>query len=81
MASESEIISEIEMIVGTYSSWTIGITDDPKRKKQELGNPILWHDWDADSESSAKNIEEHFIEKGMKGSTGDGTSPHYVYVF
>ena len=40
MPSESQIISEIESIVVHYPSWTIGISDDPDRRKREHGNPV-----------------------------------------
>lgn len=82
MPSEAQIISEIEKIAGwAYSSWTIGITEDPERRKQEHNNPVRWHHWDAVLESSARNIEKYFLAKGMKGDTGGGTYPHYVYIF
>jgi len=81
MPSEKEIISEIEKIVGTYSYWTIGVTEDPERRKQEHGNPTPWHHWDAVLESSARNIEKYFLAKGMKGDVGGGNRPHYVYIF
>jgi hypothetical protein len=82
MPSETEIIAEIEKIVGTYTSyWTIGITEDPDRRKQEHGNPVLWHHWDAVLELTARNIEKYFLAKGMKGDVGGGIYPHYVYIF
>ncbi len=39
MASESAIKAAIEQIVSSYSNWTIGVTDDPNRRKGEHGNP------------------------------------------
>jgi hypothetical protein len=81
MPSETQIISEIERAVVTYSYWTIGITADPERRKQEHNNPSFWRHWDAESESSARSIEKYFLDKGMKGDTGGGTYPHYVYIF
>lgn len=81
MPSESQIISEIERIVLHYPSWTIGITDDPDRRKQEHGNPVSWHQWDAVTESSARRVESYFLDKDMKGAPGGGISPNYVYIF
>jgi len=81
MPSESQIISKIEEIVVSCSNWTIGITDDPERRKKEHGNPSHWRNWDAVLETSARNIEKYFLDKGMKGDTGGGTYPHYVYIF
>jgi len=78
---ESEIKNAIEQIVSTYSSWTIGITDDPDRRKVEHSNPTCWRQWIADTETIARNVEKHFLDKGMKGATGGGESPNYVYIF
>jgi len=81
MPGGTEIMSEIERIVaGNYSYWIIGITEDPRRRKQEYGNPTLWYDWDAVYESSARNIEKYFLAKGMNGDVGGGILPHYVYI-
>jgi len=79
---ESEIISAIEPIVSkNYSIWTIGITDDPDRRRIEHDNPKFWHQWRADTETIARNVEKYFLDKGMKGSPGGGESPNYVYIF
>jgi len=64
-----------------YPSWTVGITNDPSRRKSEHGNPRRWTDWYADSERCARNVEKHFLDKGMKGDTGGGVTPKYVYIF
>lgn len=81
MVTESEIIREIEGKVTHYSVWTIGITDDPNRRRAEHGNPQTWYHWNAVSESSARRIEKYFLDKGMKGAPGGGISPNYVYIF
>ncbi len=78
---EEEIIAAIDNKVTTYSPWTIGITDDPERRRKEHGNPSAWKAWKADSESIARSVEDHFQKKGMKGSTGGGDKPNYVYIF
>lgn len=61
--NESEIKSVIEKIVNYYPAWTIGITDDPERRRTEHGNPKVWHHWKADTEAIARNVEEYFIKK------------------
>ena len=81
MPSESEIISAIDNIVIHYPSWTIGITNDPDRRKREHGNPVRWEQWYAVTETTARNVEKHFLGKGMQGDTGGGISPNYVYIF
>ena len=64
-----------------YSIWTIGITNDLDRRKGEHDNPKYWTGWKADSEIDARDIEKHFIDKGMKGDTGGGDIPTFVYIF
>jgi len=81
MLSESAIKAAIEMRVGEYSYWTIGVTDNPVRSRGEHRNPDAWHDWNADTEQEARNVEAYFIAKGMKGATGGGGRADYVYIF
>jgi len=82
MASESVIKAEIENIVGgKYSIWTIGVTDDPNRRRGEHGNPKHWHQWNADTQQAARNVESYFLAKGMKGGGGGGGGADYVYIF
>jgi hypothetical protein len=84
---ESEIIEAIQHKIGSTDPkiWTIGITDDPERRKTEHDgrgeNTKYWKDWKADTETIARNVEQHFLGKGMKGGPGGGERPTYVYVF
>ena len=85
---KSAIIEEIEAIVKragvSYSSWTIGVTDDTVRRKDEHSKDhkvTSWRDWNADSEKDAREIEEYFKDKGMKGGLGGPGSADYVYIF
>jgi hypothetical protein len=68
-----------------YTSWTVGITNDPARRKGEhenAGKSVgLWKDWKADSEKIAREVEKYFLDKGMKGGGGGGDKPTYVYIF
>ena len=81
MASEAEIKVAIKEKVSVYSVWTIGVTDDPDRRKKEHGNPARWYQWNANSEQAARNVEAYFIDEGMKGATGGGGGADYVYIF
>ncbi len=81
MATESEIESAIEQIVGYYPAWTIGVTDNPTRRKDEHGNPSVWHDWNANREMGARNVEKYFLDKGMKGGGGGAGRADSVYIF
>ena len=79
--NESGIIYAIELYVTDYSSWTIGVTNNPERQKAEQGNPEKWYHWETIGEPIARNIEKHFLDKGMKAATGGGDNPNYVYIF
>ena len=84
--SKQALINAIDKIVGNnYGIWTIGITNDPARRKREHkadGKKVdHWRDWSADSESIARSVEKHFLDKGCKGGGGGGINPTFVYVF
>ena len=81
--TEAELIYAIEAARGGmgYEAWTIGITDDPGRRKDEHGNPVGWRSWEANSELTARLVEHGFRDKGMKGSPSGRTAPTYVYIF
>lgn len=87
---KSEIISAIDDRVNKaetkkYSIWTVGITNDTERRKEEHKNEEknikYWIDWKADSEKDARDIEKYFLDKGMGGDTGGGETPKFVYIF
>lgn len=80
------IINEIEKRVGddSYDEWTIGVTDDPDRRKKyhkRNGGVYRWREWDAGSEKEARRVERHFIDEGMHGGTGGRGEADYVYIF
>jgi len=82
MASESTIKTAIERIAGGgYSAWTIGVTDNSARRRIEHGNPIAWLQWNADTETVARDVEIYFLNKGMKGAPGGAGRADYVYIF
>ncbi len=81
MLSEPEVIRLITNLVNYYPGWTIGITDEPERSKIEHGNPVTWNDWDMFIELSARNVEKHFLEKGMQSAPVTGKYPTYIYIF
>lgn len=81
MVTEAGLKTAIENLVSDYSIWTIGVTDDLVRRKREHGNPAHWHQWDADTETVARAVEKHFLDKGMKGGTGGPGQADYVYIF
>ena len=91
MASKATIIAAIEARVGTtkYSSWRIGLTHDLAERKKYWGETekkdvSCWTSWTADSLADAQDIENLFLQKGMKGGEGGNLSAYktvYVYIF
>jgi len=88
--NKSQIISEIEYKISQsktedYSTWTMGITNTPKIRKDQYNNECKdikhWKDWSTDNEKDGKDIEEYFLDKGMKGDVGGSGSASYVYIF
>ncbi len=84
--TEQEIISAIEgHIAGRYSSWTIGVTDQPDKRKQQHerdGKDVsYWHQWDASTELVARRVERYFVDKGCRGAGGGPGNANYVYIF
>ena len=81
------IINEIESIVGNslYTMWTIGVTDSPRRRREEHEDDhkstFGWSVWDADTEEVARYVERHFIGEGMHGGAGGRGEADYVYIF
>jgi hypothetical protein len=81
--SEQDIIEGITK--RAFSIWTVGITDDRKSRAREHeadGHSIThFRYWDAVNEAAARKIEKYFLDRGMKGHSGGGKNPHFVYVF
>lgn len=84
--NESDLKAAIEKRVmeakkKDYKIWTIGVTEKPDQRWTQQGKPKHWIHWEADSESIARSVEKYFLDKGMKGDTGGGDKPTYVYIF
>lgn len=70
MAASLTIIDQIEKAVdGDYEDWQIGLTDDSASRKAELGNPLSWLQWQAETFQDAQKVLDHFFKKGM-GNAG-----------
>lgn len=63
------------------TNWYVGITNDPVVRKRGHGSPNIFKSWLADSVEAAREIEKHFLSKGLKGDVGGGTIPKHVYIF
>lgn len=81
MASENYIVRQIEEIVeGEPSRWLIGVSDEPIKRKAELGNSLTWLHWKADSAREARGVEQYFLGKGMQISGKTSKPALYVYI-
>ena len=81
MASEHYIIRQVnEIATGNYTKWQIGVTGEPLNRKAQLGNPLTWLHWKADSEQEARNVERFFLDKGLRGTGATTGSGVYVYI-
>jgi len=74
------IIQEIEDYVskcgGSFSSWYIGIAEDPRDRLFNQHNVNEKNDnWiyrPTPSSEIARNVEQHFLDLGMDGGSGGG---------
>lgn len=69
-----------------YKAYYIGITNDIDRRLFREHNVSKIYDWwifrQAINKEHAQAVEEHFLEKGMKGDTGGGTNDStWVYCY
>jgi|GEM_PF-4424320 len=87
MPASEDIISSIEKRVKDsnvvrYSFWTIGISSAPKQCQSAFDHPPQFMCWETADEEAARNIRDHFLQKGMKAAN-DHTerNPRYVFIF
>ena len=92
MASEEQIKKDVKDYIegngGKYSSWYVGIADNPRERLfdghgvKEEGD--LWIYRTAESSTEARRIEKYFVEQlGTDGGTGGGdekTKAVYAYL-
>ena len=69
-----------------YSSWYVGIASDPCARlfndHNVDENNGYWIYNDCGSDTSARKVEEYFINKGCKGGTGGGdNTTRFVYAY
>jgi hypothetical protein len=88
--SLNQIAQEIDDYInksgGGYSSWYVGIASDPRIRLFNDHNVDEKNDYwiyrACGSDTSARKVEEYFINKGCKGGTGGGdytTQSVYAY--
>ena len=57
-----------------------GLTDDPRTRRQEHGNPIDWNQRRFESEDEARMWEKTILASGYQGGTG-GVGWKYGYTY
>jgi len=89
-SSINEVARRIDSYIrehgGAYSSWYCGIASSPEDRLFNDHNVDkqrgAWIYDNAGSESSARQIEQHFLNKGCKGGGGGGDyTTRYVYAY
>ncbi len=81
MATLITIKQQIKKTVdGKYSDWQIGVTNDPKHRKAQLGNPLSWLQWKVDTEETAFMGAQYFQKKGMLCDGELPKSAKYIYI-
>ena len=87
MTSAETIKQEIEGRVNSdgemgYSMWFIGVTADPVKCREELGNIKTFLFWLADDIKVARTIKTDYIRMGLNEAPGNqGQDGQYVYIF
>lgn len=85
-----QIISDIDSYIqengGSYGLWYIGIATKPKTRlfndHNVLENGGAWIHIPADTEQTARNAEQYFLDKGCDGGSGGGdSSTSHVYAY
>jgi hypothetical protein len=80
-----DIISHIQKHQPSYPHWYAGIATDPCQRlfsdHNVSKNERTWIFRNADSENGARTVEKQLLQRGCKGGTGGGATPHYVYAY
>jgi len=88
--SVAAIIAEIDDYIrrqgGAYSSWYCGVAADPRDRLfkdhsvDEKNDQWIYDN--AGTDTKARQVEKHFLDKGCKGGGGGGDqTTRYVYAY
>lgn len=89
MANARQIARAIGVIIESSKPlekvWSIGITSDPEKRREELNSPALWNHWPANSLDEAKIVFEYYTrdmmlqpDTGAEYSRGEKS---YIYIY
>ena len=83
---KSEIEAYIKKNGGTYSAWYVGVSEDSTRRlfdEHDVDKENdLWIRKQAYDADKAREVEQHFLDKGCEGGPGggdDGADHIYAY--
>lgn len=89
--TKNQIVADIDAHLqksrkGYYSDFYIGITNDIERRLFGEHNVDRNYGWwiycEAINKATAQEVEEYYLDKGMKGDTGGGNeNTTYVYCY
>jgi len=81
MKFENEIVPEIKRIVNSdYSSWAIGISNNPALRRKELGNPAIWYEWEVVTSEAAYNVMRYFHSQGVNIDSRSERGANHIYL-
>jgi hypothetical protein len=78
--TRDEIVEAIERIANFRGAWSIGSSDDPSASRDGQGSPRFWYHWSAGSETVARDVIDHFTNRGMSLVQENGSGQH-VFIF
>lgn len=65
-----------------WEKWHIGITIYPNQEKRDLGKPIGWKSWKANSPNEAVEIRNYFLNKYPINRSKEGRKyDYFVFIF
>lgn len=82
----NEIATYMSQHGGPLSGWYVGIAKDPRDRlfvdHNVSENPDAWIFVPCDSDSVARQVENHFLRQGCLGGDGGGSvASEYVYAY
>ena len=79
---KQDIINIITSSADDWKKWHIGMTIYPNQEKRDLGKPVGWKSWKANSPNEATEIRDYFLNKyPINRSKEGGKYDYFVFIF